>query len=115
MLRPVTPERLQERVADLERRIAEESDPLKALELRLDKLRHAAARDQQSLRELAKILDKWKPRYEKMLDQHRYDERLEELRWSIEELRISLFAQEVKTAWPVSMKRLEKRWQELGL
>jgi ATP-dependent helicase HrpA len=88
---------------------------LKALELRLDKLRHAAARDQQSLRELAKILDKWKPRYEKMLDQHRYDERLEELRWSIEELRISLFAQEVKTAWPVSMKRLEKRWQELGL
>ena len=88
---------------------------LEALELRLEKLKHAAARDRQSLRELEKMLDKWKPRYEKMLDQHRHDERLEELRWSIEELRISLFAQEVKTAFPVSVKRLEKRWQELGL
>ena len=50
-----------------------------------------------------------------MIEQQLHDERLEELRWSIEELRISLFAQEVKTAYPVSLKRLEKRWQELGL
>ena len=33
----------------------------------------------------------------------------------LEELRISLFAQELGTAYPVSVKRLEKRWQELGL
>ena len=32
----------------------------------------------------------------------------------LEELRISLFAQEVKTAFPVSLKRLQKRWEELG-
>jgi ATP-dependent helicase HrpA len=88
---------------------------LKALELRIDKLRHAAARDQQLLRELAQIQDKWKPRYEKMLQEQQHDERLEELRWSLEELRISLFAQEVKTASPVSVKRLQKRWEELGL
>jgi ATP-dependent helicase HrpA len=30
-------------------------------------------------------------------------------------LRISLFAQQVKTAYPVSIKRIEKRWKELGL
>jgi len=38
---------------------------------------------------------------------------LQEYRWLIEELRISLFAQELKTAQPVSVKRLEKKWQEL--
>ncbi len=38
---------------------------------------------------------------------------LEEFRWLIEELRISLFAQELKTAQSVSVKRLEKKWKEL--
>ena len=88
---------------------------LRAMELRIEKLKHAAARDRQGMQELAKIQEKWKSRYERMIEQQRHDERLEELRWSIEELRISLFAQEVKTAYPVSLKRLEKRWQELGL
>jgi ATP-dependent helicase HrpA len=88
---------------------------LRALELRIDKLKHAAARDRQGMQELSKIQEKWKSRYERMIEQQLHDERLEELRWSIEELRISLFAQEVKTAYPVSLKRLEKRWQELGL
>ena len=36
---------------------------------------------------------------------------LVEYRWLIEELRISLFAQELKTSQPVSVKRLEKKWQ----
>ena len=88
---------------------------LRALELRIEKLRHAPERDRQGMQELAKIQEKWRSRYERMLEQQRHDVRLEELRWSIEELRISLFAQEVRTAYPVSLKRLEKRWQELGL
>jgi ATP-dependent helicase HrpA len=32
----------------------------------------------------------------------------------IEELRISLFAQELRTPQPVSVKRLEKSWQQLS-
>ena len=40
-------------------------------------------------------------------------EALEEFRWLIEELRVSLFAQELKTPFPVSVKRLEKIWAEL--
>ncbi len=39
---------------------------------------------------------------------------LDEFRWQLEELRISLFAQELKTPYPVSVKRLEKRWDELA-
>ncbi len=39
---------------------------------------------------------------------------LEELRWMVEEFKISLFAQELKTLFPVSLKRLEARIKELG-
>jgi ATP-dependent helicase HrpA len=38
---------------------------------------------------------------------------LESFRWSLEELAVSLFAQELKTPFPVSAKRLEKAWAEL--
>jgi len=39
---------------------------------------------------------------------------LDEFRWQLEELRISLFAQELKTPYPVSVKRLDKVWDELA-
>ncbi|HMM47233.1 MAG TPA: ATP-dependent RNA helicase HrpA [Thiobacillaceae bacterium] len=39
---------------------------------------------------------------------------LDAFRWHLEELRISLFAQELKTPYPVSVKRLDKLWDELA-
>lgn len=36
---------------------------------------------------------------------------LDDYRWRLEELRVSLFAQSLKTAYPVSRKRLEKLWE----
>jgi hypothetical protein len=41
------------------------------------------------------------------------DARLEDFRWRIEELRVSLFAQELKTPYPVSYKRLDKLWSQI--
>jgi ATP-dependent helicase HrpA len=38
---------------------------------------------------------------------------LERFRWMLEELSVSLFAQELKTPYPVSGKRVEKAWAEL--
>ena len=38
---------------------------------------------------------------------------LEEFRWMIEELRVSLFAQELKTPYPISIKRLQKLWDSV--
>ena len=38
---------------------------------------------------------------------------IEELKWMIEEYKVSLFAQEIKTAFPISVKRLEKKLQEI--
>jgi ATP-dependent helicase HrpA len=41
------------------------------------------------------------------------DPRLEVFRWLLEELRVSLFAQELRTPVPVSSKRLQKAWEAL--
>jgi ATP-dependent helicase HrpA len=42
------------------------------------------------------------------------DPELVRYRWMLEELRVSLFAQELKTSIPVSIQRLEKQWESLS-
>jgi ATP-dependent helicase HrpA len=88
---------------------------LKAARERLDKLFHAAGKDQQHLRELTPLIEKWRERIAAVRAAGRRDPRLEEIRWMLEELRISLFAQRLGTAYPISLKRIEARWRELGL
>jgi len=88
---------------------------LKALSKRLDKLSHAATRDQQQMAEMRELQTNWQQRHAAIMKKGQQDERLEEIGWMLQELRISLFAQELKTAYPVSAKRIQKRWRELGL
>jgi len=88
---------------------------LKAADQRAEKLRHAAGRDQERLRALTPLLDRWRERRAAALAAERSDPRLDEIRWMLEELRVSLFAQQLGTAYPVSVKRIEARWCELGL
>ena len=88
---------------------------LRALLLRLEKLQQAAARDQQLLREMQGLYRQWQQWDEKCLQSGKADPRIDELRWLFEELRVSLFAQQLGTDAPVSLKRIEKRWKELGL
>ena len=42
------------------------------------------------------------------------DARLQEVRWLLEELRVSFFAQQLRTPQPVSLKRLDKAWAQLN-
>ncbi len=85
---------------------------LKAITLRLDKLRSDPERDAARLAELRPI----EQRFLRMLAERKgvVDARLEEFRWLLEELRVSLFAQELRTPQPVSVKRLEKAWSQLS-
>ncbi|MEY2780759.1 MAG: ATP-dependent helicase HrpB, partial [Pseudomonadota bacterium] len=84
---------------------------LKAITLRLDKLRADPVRDAQRLAELKPLEQKfWRLVAERKGVQ---DARLNEFRWLLEELRVSLFAQELRTPQPVSIKRLEKAWAQL--
>jgi ATP-dependent helicase HrpA len=85
---------------------------LKAVQLRLDKLRGDPARDAVKFAEL-KPQDQ---RYWRLVAERKgaQDARLQELRWLLEELRVSFFAQELRTPQPVSIKRLDKAWSQLN-
>ncbi|MEF7615966.1 ATP-dependent RNA helicase HrpA [Aquincola sp. MAHUQ-54] len=81
---------------------------LKAVVLRLDKLRADPARDAQRLAELRPLEQRYLRRLSDLKGTS--DARLTEYRWLLEELRVSLFAQELRTPQPVSAKRLDKAW-----
>jgi ATP-dependent helicase HrpA len=85
---------------------------LKAIFLRLDKLRADPARDAAHMA----TVRAQEQRYTRLLAERKGvpDARLDELRWLLEELRVSLFAQELRTPQPVSVKRLDKLWAQLA-
>ena len=84
---------------------------LKAIALRLDKIKDDPARDTQRLQEVAALQVPWQR--EVVARKGVPDPRLEDFRWLLEELRVSLFAQELRTPMPVSSKRLQKAWDAL--
>ncbi len=85
---------------------------LKAIVLRLDKYRADPVRDASRMAEVKAQ----EQRYWRLVAERKgvIDERMNELRWLLEELRVSFFAQELRTPQPVSVKRLEKVWAQLG-
>lgn len=84
---------------------------LKAITLRLEKYRADPARDAARLAELRPQ----EQRYWRLVAERKgvVDERMQEFRWLLEELRVSFFAQELRTPQPVSVKRLDKAWTQL--
>jgi len=84
---------------------------LKAIALRLDKLKADPARDAQRQAEIAALQVPYLR--ELAARKGRADARLDEFRWLLEELRVSAFAQELRTPMPVSVKRLQKFWDAL--
>jgi len=87
---------------------------LKAASLRLEKLRVDPRRDARLAAELAPLLAQWQRERLKQAKSGEPDSRLEQFGWLLEELRVQLFAQELKTPVPVSVKRLTKMWQTTG-
>ncbi len=84
---------------------------LKAVVMRLDKLRGDPARDAQRLAELRPLEQRWVRRTADLKGAPHA--RMDEYRWLLEELRVSLFAQELRTPQPVSPKRLDKAWAQM--
>jgi ATP-dependent helicase HrpA len=86
---------------------------LKAMNVRLEKMRADPARD-------AKLMAEWNQAaslYQRAMRDRQAgkntDPKLVEFRWMLEELRVSLFAQELRTPMPVSVKRLQKVWESM--
>ncbi|WP_084389618.1 ATP-dependent RNA helicase HrpA [Polaromonas jejuensis] len=85
---------------------------LKAITLRLEKWRTDPARDAARMAELRPQ----EQRYWRLVAERKgaVDARMQEFRWLLEELRVSFFAQELRTPQPVSVKRLEKAWAQIN-
>ena len=83
---------------------------LKAVLVRLDKLRTDPTRDTRLMSEWQQAATPW----QRALKSGAHgDPKMQEFRWMLEELRVSLFAQELKTPMPVSVKRLQKVWESM--
>ena len=82
--------------------------------MRLDKLRADVERDRRRAAELAPLEQAYRRERAARLKAGTLSPELQQFGWLLEELRVSLFAQELKTPVPVSPKRLTKLWQTLG-
>jgi ATP-dependent helicase HrpA len=87
---------------------------LKAIQLRLDKFSINPAKDAQWMQQILSWWQAWQGRVQADRQRGAWNPGLEEFRWMLEELRVSLWAQQLKTPYPVSFKRLEKAWNDLG-
>jgi ATP-dependent helicase HrpA len=85
---------------------------LKAMNIRLEKLRGNPSRDAQLMTEWQNAATQFQ-RTVKNQPLKNLDPRMVEFRWMLEELRVSLFAQELRTPMPVSSKRLQKVWESM--
>ena len=85
---------------------------LKAMTLRLEKYSGNPARDAAREADIQELEQMWQEKTDGLVKQGQpVSDDLAAFRWMIEELRVSLFAQELKTPYPVSVKRLLKEWE----
>ncbi len=80
---------------------------------RLDKLRADPGRDARLMAEFSPLHTAWQREYSAREKAAALTPEIEQFRWLLEELRVSLFAQSLKTPVPVSVKRLAKLWQSI--
>ncbi len=87
---------------------------LKAMTLRLEKYSGNPARDAAREADIQELEQMWQEKTDSLIKQGLpVSDDLAAFKWMIEELRVSLFAQELKTPYPVSVKRLLKEWESL--
>jgi len=84
---------------------------LKALDQRLQKIDQDPSKDQKGIAEMRPLLQQFQQLAEEPVYQN--SPQLVEIRWMLEELRISLFSQPMKTIMPVSIKRIEQRFKAM--
>ena len=85
---------------------------LKAIAMRIDKLRSHPSRDAQCQKDWESVARPWQKLMQGKKGAVSYamaeDQALTDFRWQLEELRVAMYAQELKTPSPMSLKRLEK-------
>ena len=87
---------------------------LLAIKIRIEKYNQREAKDQELFRDIARLQTKWIEKVSEFVEvDYVVPKPYIDFQWAMQELRVSLFAQELKTPYPISIKRLEKKWTEL--
>jgi ATP-dependent helicase HrpA len=85
---------------------------MQAIIVRLEKVPCQVNKDRALMAELAPLQQRWEDKVQLLSDADiALNQPLQDYRWMLEELRISFFAQTLKTRMPVSAKRLNKQWE----
>ena len=88
---------------------------LKAMTVRMDKYGNNPARDRARETDIQTLYQQWQNKINELQKNNQpISGSLKDFYWKIQELRVSLFAQELKTPYPVSLKRLGKEWEEMS-
>jgi len=86
---------------------------LRAINKRIEKFSSTPERDQSQRLQLSPLWEHCKSHFDKQALQKMTNLEFEKFRWMVEEMRVSFFAQELKTAFPVSIKRLKDQWEQV--
>jgi len=84
---------------------------LLALKIRIEKYNQRKAIDQEASAQINRLQQKWIEKVSEYVEEDlMVPSSFVDFQWELQELRVSIFAQELKTPSPVSMKRLDKKW-----
>ncbi len=87
---------------------------LLAIKIRIEKYNQRQIKDKELFRDISRLQTKWIEKVSEFVESDcKIPKPFIDFQWAMQELRVSLFAQELKTPYPISIKRLEKNWTEL--
>ena len=86
---------------------------LRSLSRRLDKLPEDPVRDRDRMGVVRRLEEEYTAALARLPEHRRHDDDVRAVHWMLQELRVSLFAQGLGTAYPVSEKRVRKALAEL--
>ncbi|MDC0182644.1 ATP-dependent RNA helicase HrpA [Nitrosomonadales bacterium] len=87
---------------------------LSAIKIRIEKYNQRQTKDKDLFSDINRLQTKWIEKVSEFVESDcKIPKTYIDFQWAMQELRVSLFAQELKTPYPISIKRLEKNWTEL--
>ncbi|MEH0876131.1 ATP-dependent RNA helicase HrpA [Pectobacterium cacticida] len=86
---------------------------LQAIERRLDKLAQDAHRDRAQMLKVQQVQQAWQQWWNTLPAERRDDDDVKAVRWMLEELRVSYFAQQLGTPFPISDKRVLQAMEQI--
>jgi ATP-dependent helicase HrpA len=86
---------------------------LRGVALRLERRGFAPLKDAQKAAEFSQLWRQYQAVLKKQEEARIWDPELRQYRWLLEEYRVSLFAQDLRTVVPVSAKRLAEQWEKV--